>query len=136
MIATFIVTAVASVGMPAQFPLSPRTSAAYVLFAASGVLRDLMLSGAGRVSISRQGVIDTNDDNNDAAAADPLVEAARTPLAPATNTNAAPNVYRHERTPTPANTAYLQSLGQPDSHIPPTLGLPGERMITAAENRR
>jgi hypothetical protein len=93
MIVTFIDTAVAPPGI-VQFPFVPVTCATKVSPAPTGVALVPTLSGAGRVSANRHGVIGTNDD----AAPAPDADDVNTPPAPTHTTNAAPNAAQRERT--------------------------------------
>jgi hypothetical protein len=89
---TFIDTAVADEGI-VHLPLVPHTNGAYVSAPAIGVDRGPTLIEPGRVSISRHGVIGTNDDAPGELAAD----ADNKPPAPIVTATAAPIAAHRER---------------------------------------
>jgi hypothetical protein len=79
---TFITTPVASAGT-LQLPLAPMTVIVWVSWAPRGAAREPTVSGAGRVSITRQGVIGTNT-----ARSPELIVAEAIPKPPAPNETA------------------------------------------------
>ena len=89
---TFIDTAVADEGI-VHLPLVPHTNGAYVCPPGIGVARGPTLIAPGRVSISRHGVIGTNDDAPGELAADALNK----PPAPIETATAAPMAAQRER---------------------------------------
>jgi hypothetical protein len=122
MIVTFIDTAVAPVGI-VQLPFAPHTVATNVSLAPTGVDLGPAVSGAGRVSIKRHGVIGTNDD----APGEPDADDVNTPPAPTTIANDAPNATQRDRDPTerimtdlPAQDIPSGSVWTPDPDPTPT----------------
>jgi hypothetical protein len=98
MIATLIDTPVTPVGI-VQFPLVPHTGTTNVSLGPIGVDLVPTLSGAGRVSNKRHGVIGTNND----AAAEPAADAVSSPPPPSSTVTTAPTAAQRDRPnmPTP-----------------------------------